>query len=93
MIGFVLVTFVGTGVRATQTVGWLPVHKLADASWPSWVGSWLGVYNSAETIGGQLLAMAIVLGTWRWSRRPSKRASARRRAQRVSASRPAVAMA
>jgi high-affinity iron transporter len=80
MIGMVLVTFVGTGVRAMQTVGWLPVHKLANASWPAWVGSWLGVYNSAETLGGQLLAIAIVIGTWRWSRWRSKRAVERRRA-------------
>ncbi len=93
MIGFVLVTFVGAGVRSMQTVGWLPVHKLADASWPAWVGSWLGVYNSAETIGGQVLAMVIVLGTWRWSRWKSRRASERRRAERVNTNRPAVAMA
>ena len=94
MIGFVLVTFVGAGVRSMQTVGWLPVHKLADASWPAWVGSWLGVYNSAETIGCQLLAIAIVLGTWRWSRWQSKRASQRRRAARgPSVGRPNVSMA
>ncbi len=96
MIGFVLVTFVGTGVRAMETVGWLPVHKLANASWPAWVGSWLGVYNSAETIGGQALAVAIVIGTWRVSRWRSKRASERRRAERATAapaSRPTMAMA
>ena len=92
MIGMVLVMFVGTGVRAMQTVRWLPVHKLADASWPAWVGSWLGVYNSAETIGGQLLAILIVLGTWRWSRWKSKRAAERRRAARVPAA-TAMAMA
>ena len=94
MIGFVLVTFVGTGVRAMQTVGWLPVHKIANASWPSWVGSWLGVYNSAETLGGQLLAILIVLGTWRVSRWKSRRASERRRAERATTmTRPAMAMA
>ena len=91
MIGFVLVTFVGTGVRAMQTVGWLPVHKLANASWPSWVGSWLGVYNSAETVGGQLLSIAIVIGTWRWSRHRSKRAAERRRAGREQAVRGVAA--
>ena len=93
MIGFVLVTFVGTGVRAMETVGWLPVHKLANASWPAWVGSWLGVYNSAETIGGQALAIVIVIGTWRVSRWKSKRASERRRAERATPPRPAMAMA
>ncbi len=93
MIGFVLVTFVGTGVRAMETVGWLPVHKLVNASWPAWIGSWLGVYNSAETIGGQVLAVAIVLGTWRVSRWQSKRASERRRAERAATPRPAMALA
>ncbi len=99
MIGMVLVTFVGTGVRAMQTVRWLPIHKVVAASWPAWVGSWLGVYNTFETIGGQFLAIAIVIGTWRVSRWRSRRASDRRRAERATTvrppqpARPAVAMA
>ena len=99
MIGMVLVMFVGTGVRAMQTVHWLPIHKVVAASWPAWVGSWLGIYNTFETIGGQLLSIAIVIGTWRVSRWRSRRASERRRAERAAtvrvpqSPRPAVAMA
>ena len=83
LIGVVLVTFVGSGVRSLQTVGWLPVHKLMQGSWPAWLGSWFGAYNTWETIGGQLLACVIVLGTWRISRWNAKRNAAKRQAARV----------
>ena len=51
MIGVVLITFVGATVRAAQTVGWLPVHRLMPGSWPLWTGNWLGLYNTWETVG------------------------------------------
>jgi high-affinity iron transporter len=81
LIGIVLITFVGGGVRTMQTVGWLSVHKIAPVSFPAWVGRWLGVYNSWETVIGQVLIAGIVLGTWRVSRWKSRRISAQRRRQ------------
>ena len=91
LIGIVLVTFVGTGVRSMQTVGWLPVNKMMHGSWPAWIGSWFGAYNTWETIGGQLLAMLIVLGTWRISRWNARRQAARRAATRAQIAKVIVA--
>ena len=80
LIGIVLITFVGTGVRSMQTVGWLPVHKIVSASWPTWTGQWLGVYNTWETIVSQGLTAVMVLGTWRVSRWRAHRAAQQRQA-------------
>jgi high-affinity iron transporter len=79
LIGMVLIAFVGNGVRTMQTVGWLPVHRLADGSWPAWVGQWLGVYNTVETVVAQALVGLTVIGTWRVSRWRAKRAGEKRR--------------
>lgn len=73
MIGVVLVSFVGTTARAMETVGWLPVHRLMPFSWPAWMGSWLGLYNTWESVGMQVLMVTVVIGTWRWARFKAKR--------------------
>ena len=84
LIGLVLVTFTGTTVRSMQTVGWFPVHKIMDVSWPMWTGNWLGLYNTWESIGGQVVAGTLVLGTWRIARYQAKRKSAKRRDARAA---------
>ncbi|MDB5327844.1 MAG: High-affinity iron transporter, partial [Phycisphaerales bacterium] len=80
LIGLVLVTFTGGTVRAMQTVGWLPVHKLTPTSWPIWTGNWLGLYNTWESVLGQAMAITLVLGTWAVARWSAKRKSKQRRA-------------
>jgi high-affinity iron transporter len=90
LIGLVLLAFVGNGVRAMQTVGWLPVHRIADVSWPAWVGQWLGVYNTWETVVAQALIGVTVVGTWRVSRWSAKRAAAARRREREEREREPV---
>ena len=87
LIGFVLVTFTGGTVRAMQTVGWLPVHRLLPGSWPAWTGTWLGLYNTWESVLGQLMSVTIVLGTWAVARWQAKRKSRARRAERAAACR------
>lgn len=79
-IGIVLITFVGSTVRAAQTVGWLPVHRLTTLTWPTWLGNWLGLYNTVESFIAQLLTVLLVLGTWRIARFQTKRKAANRRA-------------
>ncbi len=44
----IMVTFVGSGVRLFQTVGWLPVHTQPGLDLPNWMGVWLGLYPSWE---------------------------------------------
>ena len=87
LIGLVLVTFTGGTVRAMQTVGWLPVHRLLPGSWPAWTGTWFGLYNTWESVLGQVLAMSTVLGTWAVARWQAKRKSRARRAERAAACR------
>lgn len=79
MIGVVLITFVGGTVRAAQTVGWLPVHRLMPGSWPSWLGTWLGFYNTWESVAAQVVTVLTVVGTWRIARFQAKRKTAKRR--------------
>lgn len=83
LIGLVLLTFVGSTVRAAQTVGWLPVHRLTHGSWPAWVGNWLGLHNTVESIGVQVLTVLVVIGTWRVARWQAKRKAALRRREAV----------
>jgi high-affinity iron transporter len=80
LIGLVLITFVGGTVRAAQTIGWLPVHRLTDGSWPAWMGNWFGFHNTVESVLGQVATMVLVLGTWRVARWQAKRKAASRRA-------------
>jgi high-affinity iron transporter len=84
LIGFVLIIFVGGTVRSAQTVGWLPVHRLTPGSWPAWLGNWLGIYNTVESVLGQGAAIAMVMGTWLVSRFRSRRKNAQRRAAAAS---------
>ena len=81
LIGLVLVTFVGGTARAMQTIGWIPVHRLTPGSWPAWMGNWLGLHNTVESVAIQIGTIGVVLGTWRFARWQAKRKTARRRAE------------
>jgi high-affinity iron transporter len=79
LIGIVLITFVGGTVRAAQTIGWLPVDRFLPGSLPNWMGAWLGIYNTWQSMMGQMLSIVLVLGTWRLARWRAKRAGKKRR--------------
>ena len=79
LVGIVLIIFVGSTTRAAQTVGWLPVHKLMDGSWPMWLGTWFGIHNTVESVALQCSSVLLVLGTWRIARFRAKRKSRKRR--------------
>ncbi|MGA7435804.1 MAG: FTR1 family protein, partial [Solirubrobacterales bacterium] len=63
LISLVLFTMVGTTVRTMQGVGWLPIHPI-DVQIPLWMGNWLGVFPSVETLAAQIGAMAFVIGSY-----------------------------
>jgi high-affinity iron transporter len=44
-------------------LGWLPSHP-TPFSVPEWMGSWFEIYPYWETIGAQLLAGALVVGSY-----------------------------
>ena len=78
LIAFVLFVMVGNTARSMQGVGWLSVHTL-DIDFPLWMGTWLGVYPTVETLGAQLLAVAFVIGSYyaaEWYRKSKARPAA-----------------
>lgn len=80
LIAFVLFTMVGTTVRVMQGVGWLPIHPI-DSQFPLWIGNWLGIYPSWETLAAQVLAISFVIGSYFAAGWVSKRKLARARAE------------
>lgn len=63
LIALVLVVLVGNTARTMQGVGWLPIHPL-EIEFPLWLGTWLGVYPTVETLVAQTLALCFVIGSY-----------------------------
>jgi len=63
LIALVLVVLVGNTARTMQGVGWLSIHPI-DVELPLWMGTWLGVYPTVETLSAQLLAFVFVVGSY-----------------------------
>jgi high-affinity iron transporter len=75
LISLVLVVMVGNTMRVLQGVGWIPITPI-DFDLPLWMGTWLGVFPTWETIGGQIGALALVIGSYflaEWMRNRSVR--------------------
>jgi len=82
LLAFVLVVMVGATVRTLQGAGWAPIHAL-DVQLPYWLGTWLGVFPTVETLGAQVAALAFVIGSYFAAeyvrvKRPRRRAAAAR---------------
>ncbi|HEU4392455.1 MAG TPA: FTR1 family protein, partial [Solirubrobacterales bacterium] len=63
LIALVLVVLVGNTARTMQGVGWLSIHPL-DVEPPLWMGTWLGIYPTVETLAAQVLAFVFVIGSY-----------------------------
>lgn len=63
LIALVLFTMVGNTVRTLQGVGWFPIHPI-DVDIPLWMGTWLGIHPSWETMLAQVLALVFVIGSY-----------------------------
>jgi high-affinity iron transporter len=84
LIALVLVVLVGNTVRTLQGVGWLSITPL-DVEFPLWMGTWLGVFPTVETLVAQLGALAFVVGSYfaaEWYRKRRVRRAARELADR-----------
>jgi high-affinity iron transporter len=78
LLGVVLVVMVGGSARTMQDVGWLTTTPIG-VRFPDWWARWFEVVPTWETLGAQVLAAAVVIGSYvaaeRLQRRP-RRASA-----------------
>ena len=63
LIALVLVVMVGNTARTLQGVGWLSITPI-DVELPLWMGTWLGIFPTWETIGAQIAAFAFVVGSY-----------------------------
>jgi high-affinity iron transporter len=77
MIGFVLVVMVGESAQELQLAGWIPTTQLGFTL-PGWLGTWLAIFPTVETLAAQFLAAATVIGSYLVAehvrvRRPAKR--------------------
>jgi high-affinity iron transporter len=76
-IGFVLVVMVGESMQELQLAGWLPTTTLGFTL-PGWMGLWLAIFPTVETLAAQALAAGAVIGSYFLAeyvrvRRPIKR--------------------
>ena len=83
LLGVVLLVMVGESVQELQLAGWLPAHGLGVA-FPGWVGLWFAFFPTVEGVVAQVVAAALVLGSYVVAeqvrvKRPRARAAAARR--------------
>ncbi|HNQ99695.1 MAG TPA: hypothetical protein PKN52_06820, partial [Trueperaceae bacterium] len=50
-------------VHVLQLVGWMPVHTL-PLRFPTWAGVWLGTFPTVEGLLAQVMAVALVVGSY-----------------------------
>ena len=77
MLAVVLVVLVGNTVRTLQGVGWVSITPI-DVELPLWVGTWLGIFPTVETLAAQGFAFLIVIGSYyaaEWWRKRRTRAT------------------
>jgi high-affinity iron transporter len=63
LVGFVLVVMIGGTALSFQDLGWLPRHQ-TPFTVPTWMGAWFEMYSTWETLAAQLLAAALVVGSY-----------------------------
>jgi high-affinity iron transporter len=65
LLGVVLLVMVGEEVNEMQLAGWLSTTNIpALQSIPDWAGVWFSIFPNWETIIGQALAFALVVGSY-----------------------------
>lgn len=74
LLGLVLIVMVGEQVQEMQLAGWLPttnVPWLASVI-PQWMGLWFSIFPTVQTLAGQAIAVALVLGSYFIGSRPER---------------------
>ena len=63
LLTVVLVIMVGKTARTMQGVGWLPITPI-DLEVPYWMGLWLGIFPTVETLVAQAASVVFVVGSY-----------------------------
>jgi high-affinity iron transporter len=63
LVAVVLVVMIGGTALSFQDLGWLPRHP-TPFTLPEWMGSWFEMYSTWETLGAQVLAALLVVGSY-----------------------------
>jgi high-affinity iron transporter len=63
LLGLVLVVMVGGSARTLQDVGWLSSTPIG-VRFPAWWARWFELVPTWETVGAQVLAAAVVVGSY-----------------------------
>jgi high-affinity iron transporter len=84
MLLVVLFVMVGEEVNEMQLAGWIGTTNISWLHFPGWAGTWFSLFANVQTIVAQVLAIAIVVGSYvgaqyirAWRPRRRGRASAR----------------
>jgi high-affinity iron transporter len=64
MLLVVLWVMVGEEVKEMQLAGWIGTTPIPGMSTPGWMGTWFSIFPNVETIAAQVLAVALVLGSY-----------------------------
>jgi high-affinity iron transporter len=72
LVALVLVVMIGGTALSFSDLGWIGQHP-TPFSVPEWMGSWFEIYPYWETIGAQLLAIVLVVGSYVAAERVRKR--------------------
>ena len=75
MLGIVLFVMTGEQVQEMQLACWLPATRIPwlTGRIPGWMGLWFSVFPTFETLAGQALAVAVVLGSYVLAQAPGRR--------------------
>jgi high-affinity iron transporter len=75
MLAVVLMVMVGEQVQEMQLAGWMSVTELPvlDKIIPGWVNMWFAIFPNAEGLTLQMLAMALVGGSYFAARKSGAR--------------------
>jgi high-affinity iron transporter len=63
LVAVVLMVMIGGTALSFMDLGWIPSHP-TPFTVPEWMGSWFEIYSYWETIGAQLLAGILVVGSY-----------------------------
>jgi len=66
LLGMVMLVMVGEQAQEMQLANWLPTTPIASLSRviPEWMGMWFAVFPTAETLAAQVIAAAVVIGSY-----------------------------